>query len=330
MATYKPDVEDFKFPDEIEEEKSKPEAKAEAAGSDDGFEVEIVDDTPAEDRNRAPMPKELVQELEKDELETYDEGVKTKLKQMRKVWHDERREKEAALREQQEALAFAQRLLDENKKIKGLLSAGEKEYVASQKTAAEAELAMAKRAFKEAHESGDADKMIEAQEGMNKAQMKLMSAERFKLPASLQAEESAVQTAPQQAQTPQPATRADRKALAWHQRNPWYGQDEEMTATALGLHQKLVRSGAEIGNDEYYATLDRTMRKRFPEFFEEPAEKPKNEPKAKPSNVVAPAVRSTSSNKIRLTATQVQLAKKFGLTPEQYARAALKLENANG
>ena len=330
MATYKPDVEDFKFPDEIEEEKNKPEAKAEAADSDDGFEVEVVDDTPAEDRNRAPMPKELVQELEKDELEAYDEGVKTKLKQMRKVWHDERREKEAALREQQEALAFAQRLLDENKKIKGLLSAGEKEYVASQKTAAEAELAMAKRAFKEAHESGDADKMIEAQEGMNKAQMKLMSAERFKLPTSLQAEESAVQTAPQQAQTPQPATRADRKALAWHQRNPWYGQDEEMTATALGLHQKLVRSGAEIGNDEYYATLDRTMRKRFPEFFEEPAEKPKNEPKAKPSNVVAPAVRSTSSNKIRLTATQVQLAKKFGLTPEQYARAALKLENANG
>lgn len=318
------DMDDFKFPDEVEDEKK---AQPEAEGTSE-FEIEIVDDTPPEDRGRTPMPKELVKELEGDELDAYDEGVKTKLKQMRKVWHDERREKESALREQQEALKFAQQLLDENKKIKAMLTAGEKEYVASQKTAASAELMMAKRAFKEAHESGDSDKMVEAQESMNKAQMKLLQAESFKLP-SLQAEKSEVQIAPQRTESPVRPT-ADRKALAWHQRNQWYGQDEEMTATALGLHQKLVRSGADIGSDEYYATLDKTMRKRFPEFFEDVADKPKNEPKPKPSTVVAPAVRSTSSKKVRLTATQVQLAKKFGLTPEQYVREALKLENANG
>lgn len=316
------DVGEFKFPDE---EETASVSTSEAKKDTESFEIEIEDDTPPEDRGRAPMPKQLVEELEKDDLEAYDEGVKTKLKQMRKVWHDERREKEAALREQQEALGFAQRLLDENKKIKNLLSTGEKEYVSTLKTAAEAEMAMARRAFKDAHESGDSDKLADAQEQMQRAQLKLLQAQNFR-PTALQESENVVQTAPQQVQTPGP----DRKALAWQQRNPWFGQDEEMTATVRGLHQKLVRTGAEIGTDEYYATLDKTMRKRFPEFFEEPEEKPKTEPKAKPSTVVAPAVRSTSSSKIKLTATQVQLAKKFGLTPEQYARAALKLENPNG
>jgi hypothetical protein len=318
MPMNKPDVEEFKFPDEIEDKKNEAEAS-------DDLVVEVEDDTPPEDRGRAPMPKELVQELEKDELDSYDEGVKTKLKQMRKVWHDERREKESALREQQEAVAFAQKLLEENKKIKNLLSVGEKEYASTVKSAAEAELVMAKKAYKEAYEAGDADKLLDAQQELTAAQWKLSQAQNFRLPA-LHTEENVVQTR-QQVQAPSP----DRKAIAWQQRNPWYGQDEEMTAAALGLHQKLVRSGAAIGTESYYATLDETMRRRFPEAFAEESEKPaKAEPKAKPSTVVAPATRSTSSNKIKLTATQVQLAKKFGLTPEQYARAALKLENANG
>lgn len=314
------DVEEFKFPDEIEQEaKGKPEP---------ALEVEIEDDTPEPDRGRTPMPKELVEELEKDELESYDENVKTKLKQMRKVWHDERREKEAALREQQEAVAFAQKVLEENKRIKTILSAGEKEYVAATQSAANLELEAAKRALKEAYEAGDSDKLVEAQQALNEATQKLTVAKSFKLPP-LQAEETAVQIPQQQVQ---PQSRGpDNKALAWQQRNPWYGQDEEMTASALGLHQKLVRSGTVVvGSDEYYALLDKTMRKRFPEVFEEPEEKVKTEAKPKPSTVVAPAVRSTSSNKVRLRASQVQLAKKLGLTPEQYAQAALKLEAQNG
>jgi hypothetical protein len=273
------------------------------------------------------MPKELVQELEKDELEAYDEGVKNKLKQMRKVWHDERREKEAALREQQEALTFAKKLLDENKRIKEILSQGEKEYVNVTQSAATLELDAAKRAYKEAYEAGDADKLIEAQQALQAANLKLIQAKNFKLPP-LQEEEFPVQI-PQQQVAPQVPT-PDSKALSWQQRNPWFGQDEEMTATALGLHQKLVRGGVEAGSDEYYASLDKTMRKRFPEIFEEPEEKPKAEARSKPSTVVAPAVRSTSSNKIKLRASQVQLAKKLGLTPEQYAKEQIKLEAQNG
>ena len=94
-----------------------------------------------------------------------------------------------------------------------------------------------------------------------------------------------------------------------------------MTATALGLHEKMKRNGVIIGSDDYYATLDKTMRKRFPENFEEPeVQKPK-------PTVVAPATRTTNSKKIKLKTSQVALAKKLGLTPEQYVRELLKLES---
>jgi hypothetical protein len=312
------DLEEFKFPDEVEDKKAGGEVE-------DKFEIEIEDDTPPEDRGRTPMPKELVEDLEKDELDQYDDKVKTKLKQMRKVWHDERREKEAALREQQEAIALAQKLFEENKRIKGMYSEGAKQYAETAKEAAKLELKAAKKALKQAHEEFDAEKIVEAQQALNEAQMKLLSVKNFQ-PPSLQETETPVQL---QQQTQPASPPVDQKALAWQQRNPWFGQDEEMTAAAFGLHRKLERSGIQVGSDEYYATLDKTMRKRFPEVFGE-QEEAKPEPKQKVSTVVAPAVRSTSPNKIRLRASQVQLAKKLGLTPEQYAKAAMQLEASNG
>mgnify|MGYP006278980841 CR=1 FL=1 len=306
--------EDYKFPDEVEDKKE--------GSTESDFEIEIEDDTPEPDRNKAPMPKPLVEELEKDDLEEYDDKVKNKLKQMRKVWHDERREKEAALREQQEAVTLAQRLFEENKRIKTMYEDAGKQHAETVKDAAKLEFESAKKAFKVAYESGDPDQLLAAQEALNEAQMKVFNSKSVKAPA-LQEEDIPVQHASQNEPTPV----VDRKALAWQQRNPWFGQDEEMTATVLGIHRKLERSGVEIGSDDYYATLDKTMRKRYPEQFEE-EEAPK--PKAKGGPVVAPATRSTSPNKIRLRASQVQLAKKLGLTPEQYAREALKLEANNG
>lgn len=309
---------EFKFPDEAESKKQGQEKEA------PDLEIEIEDDTPAEDRGRTPLPKPLVEELEQDELEDYDEKVKTKFKQMRKVWHDERREKEAALREQQEAVALAQRLFEENKKIKTLLTTGEKEYVATAQHAAEMELNAAKQALKEAHEEFDAEKIVEAQQALQVANFKLMQAKSFKLPP-LQDSETPVQST----QTAQPAApRADTKALAWQERNPWFGPNKGMTAFALGLHAELEESGVPVGSDEYYTELDKTIRKRFPDFFGADDAKPAS--KAKASTVVAPATRSTSSNKIKLRASQVQLAKKLGLTPEQYARELLKMESQNG
>lgn len=312
---------EFKFPDEQEQE-------AQASADDTAIEIEIEDDTPPEDRNKTPMPKPLVEELERDELDDYDDKVKIKLKQMRKVWHDERREKEAALREQQEAVVLARNLLEENKRIKSILSNGEKEYVSTVTNAATMELEMAKRAYKDAYDAGDSDKLMEAQQAMQMANIRLMQAKNYR--PALQEEETPVQPEPVQAQ---PVPKPDRKAQAWQERNAWFGQNRGMTAYALGVHEDLRDEGVEVGSDDYYRALDKTMRRRFPEAFEaeETAEQPSREtPRSKPANVVAPATRSTSSNKIRLRASQIQLAKKLGITPEQYAQAALKAEAQNG
>ena len=310
---------EFKFPDEVALSQEPEEGH---------IEIEVEDDLPAEDRGKTPMPKPLVEELEADDLDKYDEAVKIKLKQMRKVWHDERREKEAALREQQEAVTFAQRILEENKRMKAVLQYGEKAYADTAQNAATLELEAAKKEYKNAYEEADSDRLVAAQEALHLAQLKLINAKNFKV-SSLQDEESVVQQPQQYSQQQQPQVpQPDRRALAWQERNTWFGQDEEMTATALGLHEKLRRNGVVIGSDDYYAALDKTMRKRFPENFEE--SKPEDKQRAKPATVVAPATRSTSSNKIKLKASQVQLAKKLGLTPEQYAMAALKLETQNG
>lgn len=317
------DGEEFTFPDEQPQEAPKLEVEAE-----EGYEIEVEDDTPEEDRGRQPMPKELVEELDKDDLENYDDKVKQKLKQMRKVWHDERRAKEAAYREQQEAIALTQKLMNENKRIKNILTSGEKEYVESMQTAATLELEMAKRAYKDAYDAADTDRVIEAQQAMQNANYKLMQVKNFKMP-SLQEEEYGVQT--QNIEQPvQNQAQPDRKLMAWQEKNSWFGSDDEMTAAALGLHTKLQKSGVIVGSDEYYSTLDKTMRKRFSEYFGEPDEpevKVKVESAStKPSTVVAPASRSTASNKIKLKQSQVNLSKKLGISPEQYALEMRKLE----
>jgi hypothetical protein len=312
------DKDEFKFPDEIEE------AKAKGGSVEDDFEIVVEDDTPEQDRGREPMPKEVVDELENDELEEYSDKVKVRLKQMKKVWHDERRAKEAAYREQQEAINFARRVAEENKRLKEQYNAGEKEYATTVHNAAAMELEMAKKAYREAYDSGDGDRLVDAQQAMQDANLRLHSAKNFR-PTTLHEEEFAVQQ--QQERQPAP-NQPDRRAMAWQERNPWFGQDEEMTASALGLHEKLKRNGVVVGSDEYYATLDKTIRRRFSENFESSETETKaSQPRTKSSTVVAPATRSTSPNKVRLKASQIQLAKKLGLTPEQYAREAIKLEN---
>lgn len=320
------DKEEYKFPDEID-----------AKGADESdFEIEVEDDTPPEDRNKEPMPKEVVDKLDKDELDKYEGETKEKFKQLKKVWHDERREKEQAAREREEALALARKAIEENKKLKEKLSSGEQVLVNSHKAAAQTELDLAKKEYREAYDSGDADKLIEAQEKLTAAKIKADRLEQYIPPEkdALQEEEFVVQR--QEPVRVEP----DRRAQAWQSKNQWFGQDEEMTSLALGLHEKLKRNGVHIGSDQYYDEIDKTMRRRFPEAFEHEAPKePEVEAqqddrqktsKAKASTVVAPASRSTSSKKIRLTTTQVLIAKKLGLTPEQYVREQLKLEAQNG
>jgi len=313
------------------EAEPKKEVKVEVKAND--VDIEIEDDTPPQDKGRDPLPKEVVDELEKDTLDDYSDRVKQRMAQLKKVWHDERRAKESADRERHEAIRFAQQISEENKKLKTTLNSGETAYIETLKSSIEQQLALAKRDYREAYDSGETDKIIDAQQRMNDAQLRLSQANSYvsQYQKPLQEDKNEVYI-PQLQQQPQTqAFKPDSKALAWQDKNEWFGSDEEMTSLALGLHEKLVRSGIDPTSDDYYRRIDSTMQKRFPEMFgdatldeEKPAER------TKPSTVVAPATRSTAPKKVRLTKTQVALAKKFGLTPEQYARETLKLENANG
>jgi len=317
-------TEEFKFPDEIENEAQPPEDQ----GKPQELEIEIEDDTPEEDRNRTPIDPAKVKQLEVDvdDLDKYSKDAKDKLIRMKRVWNDERRRADSAERERQEALNAANSLLAENRKFKEMVAKGQQERHSAITESTELQLAAAKKAYKEAYDAGDSDALADAQQAITQATFKLENAKNY-APTPLQEEKFDVQTSQQY--QPQPPT--DAKLNAWQRNNSWFGQDEEMTAAALGLHEKLKRQGAAIGSDEYYATLDRTMRKRFPENFEdmEPeveVEHKEDVPKAKPSTVVAPATRSTAPKKIRLKTSQVAIAKKLGLTPEQYVRELLKLE----
>ena len=317
MADF--EKEKFVFPDEKEIEKVEIEKEAPTE-----IHIDIEDDTPEEDRGRQPIPKEMIEKIENDELEEYTEKQTLAMAQLKKGYHDERREKERALREHQEAIAAAKLLFEENQKMKKMISSGEKEYLEAMKDSRKLKLKMAKKAYKEAIESGDTDAIMDAQQAITEATMALDKVKNFKLPP-LQEQQFEVKSNYEQAAPQKP----DTKAISWQQRNSWFGQDEEMTASALGLHEKLKKQGVVVGSDEYYDALDRTIRKRFPENFEEEVQaapaKDQN-PKQKASTVVAPATRSTSSKRVRLTTSQVAIAKKLGITPEQYVRELLRQE----
>lgn len=323
-------MEEFKFPDEIEAEK-----KVEVEASDDSVSIEIEDDTPEQDRNVTPMPKEIVEKLEEDKLDKYSAEARERLNQLKKVWHDERREKEAALREQQEAIRVAQRLLEENKKLKQAYSTGEKTYIETMQGAAELELEVAKRSYKEALETGDSDRIVEAQAKLNAAAIKSDKVKDFR-PTALQEEENEVQI-PQMQEKP---VTPDAKTQEWTEKNAWFGSKKSMTAYALGLHEELLDEYGKgfVGTDQYFQRIDKEMRRAFSDYFDtlepqtkvEVEEESKPSPKSKPSTVVAPATRSTGSKQIRLKPSQIALARKLGLSPEQYARELLKMEARNG
>jgi hypothetical protein len=311
-------AENYKFPDETQDT---------ALDNSDDVKVEIVDDTPEQDRGRQPLPKNIVEELESDDLEEYSDKVKKRLSQMKKVWHDERREKEKYSREREEAVRYAQRAFEENKQLKQRLGAGERVLVNEFTKSATNDITSAREKLKAAYETGDAERIAEAQEALTDAKLHMKEVEKFK--PSLHEENNQVQ---QSYQTQQPTVTVDPKAETWRERNQWFGANKSMTAFALGLHDELVESGVDPRSDDYYRRVDSTMKKRFSDYFED-ADNTEAEEKPAPrraSTVVAPATRSSAPRQVRLTASQVALAKKLGLTPEAYAREVMKLENGNG
>jgi hypothetical protein len=307
-------TEEFKFPDEAESKNAKAEEKIDFEVEGEGTpEIEVVDDTPAEDRGRKPMvepPKEFAE----DELTKYDEGVQKRIKHFTKGYHEERRAKETAEREREEALRLAQAVLEENKKLKGSVNQNQTALLEQAKRVVSNEVETAKRMYKEAYESGDSDKLVEAQEALTIAKIRADKVNNFK-PAPLQEEETPVQIA----QQPTRAAPVDEKLLAWQDENQWFGSNKRMTAYALGLHEDLVGEGIPSGSDEYYRRINADIRERFSDQFgaEESVDA---KPQRTKSNIVAPATRSTAPKKIVLTQTQVNLAKRLGVPLELYAR----------
>jgi len=318
-------AEQYKFPDELDDEKT---SQVNVSVEDDGdVEVEVVDDTPIQDRGRKPLDRE-VEDPTDDEIENYSDKVKGRIKELTHARHDERRAKEATMREKQELERLAQQLINENKQLKQYVSTGSEQYGTMAKTAAEAELEKARRQYKDAQEAFDTDAIIAAQEALTDAKWKLEQAKSFR-PPPLQTEEYDVQTrqsAPEQAQP-------DEKTLRWQAKNQWFGSNgfEEVTSFALGLHQKLVNNGVDPRSDDYFEQIDARVKSTFPEVFGGNEERPKsNETPRRPSSVVAPASRSTGTRKVQLTPSQAALIKKYNLDPKKYVAEVLKLDNQNG
>ena len=302
---------EFEFPDEAEANPRKGGRVVEPEA--DEPEIEVVDDTPEEDRYRTPMA-EPPQDPTEEELATYSESVKNRFKHFTKGYHEERRAKEAALREKEEALRIAQKVFEENKQLKGSVNQNQTALLEQAKKVIGAEIEDAKRMYKEAYEAGDSDKLLEAQEALTTARIKADKVNNFR-PTPLQVDETPVQIAPQ----PQQAAPVDEKLLAWQDQNQWFGSNKRMTSYALGLHEELVENGIRVGSNEYYRRIDADIRERFPDQVGA-GESVDAKPQRTKSNVVSPATRSTAPKKIVLSQTQVNIAKRLGVPLELYAR----------
>lgn len=315
-------ADNFKFPDEEEQTQT---AEVDTSGEAD-VEIEIVDDTPEKDRGRKPLEKE-VNDPTDDEIESYSDGVKKRISELTHARHDERRAKEALLREKQELERLAQHIIEENKRLKASVSNGQQVFVSMAQEAAEAKLEKARRELKAAQEAFDTDAIIAAQEALAEAKWETQNAKNFR-PASLQQEETPVQNA----YTPPQQVQPDEKTLRWQAKNQWFGADgfEEVTSFALGLHQKLVASGVDPRTDDYFEQIDARVKSKFPEVFGDEGQKTERSEAKRPSSVVAPASRSAGVKKVQLTPSQAALIKKYNLDPKKYVAEVLKLEKQNG
>lgn len=309
-------------------EKETPEAKA-----TEQVELEIVDD----------LPKQPVKQAEKEEndeeLSDYSDKVRKRINKLKYEQHEAQRQREAAEKMREEAVRFAQQVVAKNQQYESLIQRGEGALVAQIKSRASLALDQAKSLYKEAYEAGDAQKIIDAQEKLLNAQTEFREAERHERVLQNRPRQQAPQPqytpqnyVPPQPQVPQPSS----KALDWTKRNPWFGPqgNRSMTALAYGIHETLIREeGVQADTDEYYQKIDAAMRQRFPDYFEKDEEVQVASAPAQrtPSTVVAPSNRNNGARprKIQLTASQVSLAKRLGISPEQYAKQLIK-ESSNG
>jgi len=325
---------EYKFPDpdnrggkEVEVEGKEEEFEIEVEGAvgreevgkaktsppvDPEIEIEVVDDTPKADQGR--IPSEPPEEVTNEELENYSEKVKKRIQHFSKGYHDERRAKETAQREREELERYTRQLVTENKKLKGSVDKSHNTLIESAKQQVKTELDMAKKQYQQAYEGGESGAMLEAQEALTQANIRA-----DKVGSLRPREETPLQTSANGEESPKrtPSAIRDPQAVAWADKNSWFGSDDEMTAFALGLHTKLTKEGVNPQSDNYYERINSRMREVFPTHF--------SDGRQKSSNVVAPATRSTAPKKIRLSQTQIALAKRLGVPLQEYAKQAAEL-----
>lgn len=303
--------------------------------SEDDLEIEVVDTRSEDDQKYGakeidpePTVASADDDDDDDELENYSEKVQKRIKKLTYDKHEFRRKAEEAERVREEAIRAAQVYQRQAMDQQQILQQGEKRLLENIRERSLMQLENAKTQYRHAYEEGNTDKIIEAQEAMMRSQADLRSVDyemqRFAQPQ--RAPQRPPQPAPRQPQRPQVSP----KAAKWAQENPWFSdpnhRDPEMAATALGIHEKLISSeGYHPESDEYYAELDKRIKKRYPEFFQSAKRSGGNV-------VVAPVERSNSSaqRKVTLTRDQVALAKRLRLTPQQYAEQLLKEAERNG
>ena len=298
--------------------------------SDDPVEIEVIDDTPEADRK--PKRDESVESKipDDDEVAKYGTDVQKRIKQLKYEYHEERRQKEEATRLREEAISGLKVQMAENQKLRKTLDEGEGVLVEQAKGRVEAQLSRAKQEYKEAYELGDSDKLLEAQEKLSNIQNEKYRVENYKPPVRAVEQEAPVAKAdPVQPKVSAP-TGKDKNWL--EDNSDWFQKEgyEDMTGFAMGVHQKLVVAGInpKLDTDEYYKRINDSMEKYFPDHFKDKHGDEIIEveaPQRPAGNVVAPVNRSAKKpRKVQLTSTQIGLAKRLGVTPEQYAAQLLK------
>lgn len=302
--------------------------KEESEADTPEIELEVIDDTPQQ-------PQKAGDKDDDEELSSYGEKVRKRINKLRYEQHEAERRREAAEKMREEAVSYAKQLAAKNQEYESLIQRGESALVSQIKEKASISLERARSLYKEAYEQGDTEKIIDAQEKLLLAQTEYREAEKHEQVLQSRPQRQAPQTqqAPQQTYTQPQAPRPSEKALEWTKKNPWFGPsgNREMTALAYGVHEKLIREDhVAPDTDEYYEKIDSAMRLRFPDYFgqdeEEEGSPPSRQTQRTPSTVVAPSNRNNGSRprKIQLTATQVALSKRLGITPEQYAKQLIK------
>jgi len=297
--------------------------RAKKPAEDDDFEIEIVDDTPADDKGRPRRPEGAAPEIpEDDDLEQYSDGVKKRISKLKYEFHEERRRADESARLRDEAVSYAQRQQEEITGYRKRLSDGDAAFVSQAQGRVKSELAQVQARMKAAYEAGDSDAFVLANTQLADIKNEEGRLASYRPPQPQQAATPA--PAPQRPSVPKPSPRAE----SWATTNDWFGKDAEMTALAFGVHERAVREGVAPDSEAYYTEIDTAMRQRFPDKFATSGE---STPRKQPGSVVAPGGRSTAATprKVTLTATQVSLAKKLGLTVEQYAAQIIK-EMKNG